>query len=227
MKTENLFLIFTVFLVMACEKEVIITPDPPLLIGPINNDSCTSETIISSQKSQVNFRWQAALNADEYELVVRDIQTNLDIQLNTFRIYNPVVLDRGKQYSWWVISKYNADQTFSKSRIWTFYLEGPQKSSHFPFPANLLNPKSNEQISLNDGKYTFRWESIDLDKDIIEYDFYIGIDPVELTLLAERLSLNSIELSLNHNQLYYWKVITRDSEGNVSSSPVEGFKTSF
>ena len=227
MKTENLFLIFTVFLVMACEKEVIITPDPPLLIGPINNDSCTSETIISSQKSQVNFRWQAALNADEYELVVRDIQTNLDIQLNTFRIYNPVVLDRGKQYSWWVISKYNKDQTFSKSRIWTFYLEGPQKSSHFPFPANLLNPKSNEQISLNDGKYTFRWESIDLDKDIIEYDFYIGIDPVELTLLAERLSLNSIELSLNPNQLYYWKVITRDSEGNVSSSPVEGFKTSF
>jgi len=227
MKTENLFLIFIVFLVMACEKEVIITPDPPLLIGPINNDSCTSETIISSQKSQVNFRWQAALNADEYELVVRDIQTNLDIQLNTFRIYNPVVLDRGKQYSWWVISKYNANQTFSKSRIWTFYLEGPQKSSHFPFPANLLNPKSNEQISLNDGKYTFRWESIDLDKDIIEYDFYLGIDPVELTLLAERLSLNSIELSLNPNQLYYWKVITRDSEGNVSSSPVEGFKTSF
>ena len=167
------------------------------------------------------------MNADEYELVIRDIQTNLDIQLNTFRTFSPVVLDRGKQYSWWVISKHNADQTFSKSRIWTFYLEGPQKSSHFPFPANLLNPKSNEQISLNDGKYIFIWESTDLDEDIIEYDFYLGTDPDELTLLAERLSLNSIELSLNPNQFYYWKVITRDSEGNVSSSPVEGFKTSF
>ena len=54
-----------------------------------------------------------------------------------------------------------------------------------------------------------------------------GTDPVELTLLAERLSLNSIELSLNPNQFYYWKVITRDSEGNVSSSTVNGFKTSF
>ena len=227
MKLENLFLIFTLFLAIACEKEVIITPDPPLLIGPENNNSCTSETIITSQKSQVNFRWQAALNADEYELVIRDIQTNLDIQLNTFRTFNPVVLDRGKQYSWWVISMYNADQTFSKSRIWTFYLEGPQKSSHFPFPANLLNPKSNEQISLNDGKYIFIWESTDLDEDIIEYDFYLGADPVELTLLAERLSINSIELSLNPNQFYYWKVITRDSEGNVSSSTVNGFKTSF
>ena len=80
MKLENLFLIFTLFLAIACEKEVIITPDPPLLMGPINNNSCTSETIITSQKSQVNFRWQAALNADEYELVIRDIQTNSDIQ---------------------------------------------------------------------------------------------------------------------------------------------------
>ena len=68
MKLENLFLIFTLFLAIACEKEVIITPDPPLLTGPENNNSCTSETIITSQKSQVNFRWQAALNADEYEL---------------------------------------------------------------------------------------------------------------------------------------------------------------
>jgi hypothetical protein len=227
MKLDNLFLIFTLFLTIACEKEVILTPDPPLLIEPINNNSCTSETIITSQKSQVNFRWQAALDADEYELVIRDIQTNLDIQLNTFRTFSPAVLDRGKQYSWWVISKYNPDQTFSKSSIWTFYLEGPQNSSHFPFPANLLNPKSNEQISLNDGKYIFRWESTDLDKDIIEYDVYLGTNLDELTLMAERLSLNSIELSLNSNQFYYWKVITKDSEGNVSSSPVEGFKTSF
>ena len=71
------------------------------------------------------------------------------------------------------------------------------------------------------------WESSDLDEDIIEYDLYLGAYPDELTLLAERLSLNSIELSLNPNQFYYWKVITRDSEGNVSSSTVNGFKTSF
>ena len=34
MKLENLFLILTLFLAIACEKEVIITPDPPLLTGP-------------------------------------------------------------------------------------------------------------------------------------------------------------------------------------------------
>jgi len=227
MKLDNLFFILILFLAIACKKEVIITPAPPLLIGPQNNSSCTSDTVITSQTSQVNFSWQAALNADEYELVIRDIQTNSDIQLKTFRTFSFVVLNRGKQYSWWVISKYDADQTASKSMVWTFYLEDSQKSSYFPFPANLLNPKSNEQISLNGGKYIFRWETTDLDDDIIEYDIYLGRDPNDLTLLAEGLSFNSIELSLNPNQFYYWKVITRDSEGNVSISPIEGFKTSF
>ena len=73
MKLDNLFLILTLFLAIACQKEVIITPAPPLLIGPQNNNSCTSDTVITSQTSQVNFSWQAALNADEYELVIRDI----------------------------------------------------------------------------------------------------------------------------------------------------------
>jgi hypothetical protein len=226
MKLEYSFLILLSF-VIACEKEVIITPNPPLLIGPENNNNCSSETVISSKKSQVDFSWQTALNADEYELVIRNIDTNLDTKLTTFRLFSAVVLDRGQQYSWWVISKYIEDETFSKSSVWNFYLEGPQLSSRFPFPATLLIPKANEQISLNDGKYIFRWESTDLDEDIIEYDIYLGTDPVELTLLAERLSLNSVELSLNSNQFYYWKIITRDSEGNVSSSPIEGFKTSF
>ena len=225
MKLRYYFLI--IILAITCKKEVIITPEPPLLIGPENNNSCTSETIISEGKSQVNFSWQAAFNADEYELIIRDIETNYDIQLTTFRTFTAVVLDRGKQYSWWVISKYNADQTLSKSRIWTFYLEGSQKSSHFPFPANLRNPKSNDQISLIDGKYVFRWETTDLDNDIIEYDLYLGTDPSELILTAEKLSFNYVELSLNSNQFYYWKVITKDAEGNSSSSPVKSFKTLF
>ena len=225
MKLRYYFLI--IILAINCKKEVIITPEPPILIGPENNNSCTSETIISEGKSQVNFSWQAAFNADEYELIIRDIETNYDIQLTTFRTFTAVVLDRGKQYSWWVISKYNADQTLSKSRIWTFYLEGSQKSSHFPFPANLLNPKSNDQISLIDGKYVFRWETTDLDNDIIEYDLYLGTDPSELILTAEKLSFNYVELSLNSNQFYYWKVITKDAEGNSSSSPIKGFKTLF
>ena len=131
MKLEYSFLILLSF-VIACEKEVIITPNPPLLIGPENNNNCSSETVISSKKSQVDFSWQTALNADEYELVIRNIDTNLDTKLTTFRLFSAIVLDRGQQYSWWVISKYIEDETFSKSSVWNFYLEGPQLSSRFP-----------------------------------------------------------------------------------------------
>ena len=56
---------------------------------------------------------------------------------------------------------------------------------------------------------------------------YLGADPAELILIAEKLSFNYVELSLNSNQFYYWKVITKDAEGNSSSSPIKGFKTLF
>ena len=98
MKLEYFFLIL-LSLVIACEKEVIITPNPPLLIGPENNNNCSSETVISSKKSQVDFSWQTALNADEYELVIRNIDTNFDTKLTTFRLFSAVVLDRGQQLS--------------------------------------------------------------------------------------------------------------------------------
>lgn len=226
MKLEYSFLLL-LLLAIACEKEVIITPNTPLLIGPKNNNNCSTETVITSKKSQVNFSWQTALNADEYELVIRNIDTNFDTKLTTFRHFSAVVLDRGQQYSWWVISKYIEDETFSKSSVWNFYLEGPQLSSHFPFPATLLIPNANEQISLNDGKYIFSWEATDLDNDIIEYDLYLGTNPDELKLIIERLSKKSVEFSLESNQFYYWKVMTRDSEGNVSNSNINGFKTSI
>ena len=124
-----------------------------------------------------------------------------------------------------MISKAIDYETFSKSNVWTFYLEGYQQQSHFPFPADLLSPQADEQISLADGKFVLRWESTDLDNDIIEYDIYLGTDPDELILQAEKLKLNSVELSLSSGQNYYWKVLTRDSEGNVSNSPVQMFRT--
>ena len=213
--------------VFACKKEIIITPDPPLLVGPQNNNSCTTATVISNSQSQVDFSWQSALNADEYELVIRDTESDFETTQTTFRLYSSIVLERAKQYSWWVISKSTVYETSSESSIWTFYLEGSQQASHFPFSADLVSPQANQQISLNDGKFVLSWEATDLDNGIMEYDLYLGTDPEELVLKAEKLTTNSYEIALNTDQYYYWKVLTRDREGNVSSSAVGLFKTSI
>lgn len=219
-------LLFLLILV-SCKKEVIPDPEPAMLLGPQNNNNCNTAIVVNDQQSQVNFSWQEAQYTDEYELVVRDLLTNTDAKKNSIRLFTSMVLERGKQYSWWVNSLSDQKETVGKSEIWTFYLEGLQNSSHFPFPAKLISPENNAQVSLENGAFTLRWEGVDLDDDIISYDIYIGTDPDELQLRVENHTINSISANLMADQIYYWKVTTRDDEGNVSNSLVGSFKTTL
>ena len=219
-------LLFLLILV-SCKKEVIPDPEPAMLLGPQNNNNCNTAIVVNDQQSQVNFSWQEAQHTDEYELVVRDLLTNTDTKKNSIRLFTSMVLERGKQYSWWVNSLSDQKETVGKSEIWTFYLEGLQNSSHFPFPAKLISPENNAQVSLENGAFTLRWEGVDLDDDIISYDIYIGTDPDELQLRVENHTNNTISAILNADQIYYWKVTTRDDEGNVSNSLVGSFRTTL
>ena len=216
-----------ILLLGTCKKEVIPDPEPALLIGPKNNDKCNSAIPISYQQSQVNFSWQEALHTDEYELVIRDILTNVDEKKVTLRLTSNLVLQRGKQYSWWVNSKSDQTENITKSEVWTFYLEGNSSNSHFPFPAKLLSPENNSRVSLENGTLVLKWETIDLDNDIESYDVYIGADPDDLSLALEELTTNSITATFNPDQYYYWKVATRDKEGNISYSIIGVFRTSL
>lgn len=217
---------FVMLVILSCKKETIPDPDPAQLVGPENNNTCTTAIVLNLQQSQVNFSWQEAQHTNLYELVVRDILTSVDQKKETDRLFSAVTLDRGKPYAWWVNSISDQTETITKSQVWTFYLEGDQSSSHFPFPAKLVSPAYNAQVSLEGGTYLLRWEAVDLDNDIENYDLYLGADPEELALVAEKITTPSKQVSLNSNQYYYWKVLTRDGEGNVSHSAVGVFKTS-
>ena len=222
---KKYFLIF-LMLSVACKKEAIPDPESAVLLSPENNNNCNTAIRISDLQSQVNFSWEEALHTDEYELVIRDVLTNVDQKKETLRLFASVILDRGRQYAWWVNTKSEQIEAVSKSEVWSFYLEGLQTSSHFPFPAKLLSPENNSQVGLVDGELTLRWEVVDLDDDVESFDVYVGDDLDELSLIAENLTSVSISVTLNPNQYYYWKVVTIDREGNISHSPVEVFKTS-
>ena len=219
------YLFLILFLLVACEKEVIPDPGAALLIDPGNNDNCNTAVVLSDQKSQVDFVWQEATNSDEYELVVRDVLTNVDQKKRSIRFFSSVVLDRGKQYSWWINSKSEKTENITQSEVWTFYLEGLPISSHFPFPSVLLSPEKNSQISLENGVFTLRWEAVDLDNDIKSYDVYLGADPDDLNLASEGLTTSSVSVELITDRYYYWKVTTKDEQENVSHSTIGVFKT--
>ncbi len=213
-------------ILVACKKEVIPDPESVLLLAPENNNNCTTAIRVSDQQSQVNFSWQESLHTDEYELVVRDILTNVDQKKLTLRFSSSIVLESGKQYSWWVNSKSFQTENIAKSQVWTFYIEGIPTSSHFPFPAKLLSPENNTQVSLENGVLTLRWEAVDLDNDVVDYDVYLGPDPDDLELALENLTTNSISATLIPDRYYYWKVATRDKQGNISNSDIGVFRTS-
>ena len=213
-------------MLVACKKEVIPDPESVLLLAPENNNNCTTAIRVSDQQSQVNFSWQESLHTDEYELVVRNILTNVDQKKLTLRFSSSIVLENGKQYSWWVNSKSLQTENIAKSQVWTFYIEGIPTSSHFPFPAKLLSPENNTQVSLENGVLTLSWEAIDLDNDVVDYDVYLGPDPDDLELALENLTTNSISATLIPDRYYYWKVATRDKQGNISNSDIGVFRTS-
>lgn len=222
---KRYYLVLLLMLV-ACKKEVIPDPESALLLGPENNNNCTTAIRVSDQQSQVNFSWQESLHTDEYELVVRDILTNVDQKKLTLRFSSSIVLESEKQYSWWVNSKSLQTENIAKSQVWTFYIEGIPTSSHFPFPAKLVSPENNTQVSLENGVLTLRWEAVDLDNDVVDYDVYLGPDPDDLELAVEKLTTNSISVTLIPDRYYFWKVATRDKKGNVSNSDIGVFRTS-
>ncbi len=212
-------------MLVACKKEVIPDPEPALLFGPENNNNCTTAIRLSDQQSQVKFSWQESLHTDEYELVVRDILTSVDQKKQTLRLSSSIILYSGKQYSWWVNSTSLQTDNIAKSQVWNFYIEGLSTSSHFPFPAKLVSPDNNAQVSLENGVLTMRWEAVDLDNDVVNYDVYLGADPDDLDLIGENITTNSISVALIPDRYYYWKVATRDQQGNVSHSNVRIFRT--
>ena len=94
-----------------------------------------------------------------------------DSELKSLENNTSLILDRGINYSWWVISRSNKSSITAKSLIWQFYLEGPSIIEHIPFSAVLFSPQNEEQINLhNQNKYIFKWSGSDLDDDI---DFYV------------------------------------------------------
>ena len=130
-----------VLLSVGCKKEAIPDPNPAMLIGPVNNDKCNTATVLSNQKSQVNFSWQEADHTDEYELVVRDILTNVDQKKRTIRFSSTCCFGQGKQYSWWVNSQSEQTENITKSEVWTFYLEEALNQQLFPFSSKTFESR--------------------------------------------------------------------------------------
>lgn len=203
--------------------EQVPAPQVATLIFPDNNEECNEGEDLSDEESRVTFRWSVSQNTDSYTVNLVNLNTNATSQTSTTTNEVDIAIQRGAPYEWSVVSRASGTNETATSATWRFYNQGPGVENYAPFPAVAVGPARGATIDTS-GMLTLEWEGNDVDDDIVEYEIFFGTDSNPQTLIATT-SETTEEVSVRSNQIYYWRVLTRDAVGNTSQSEIFEFKT--
>ncbi|MGI9547990.1 MAG: hypothetical protein ACR2MM_12170, partial [Flavobacteriaceae bacterium] len=135
-----------------------------------------------------------------------------------------LTIDKGAPYSWNVVSRNSETESTPSSATWQFYNAGSQ-TSYAPFPAAIEAPTSGENVPIdNNDQVSLSWSGSDVENDISGYDVYHGnVDPP--TELAGSTIVGTTQLNVSVAPgAYYWRVVTKDGQGNTSDSGVYSYR---
>ena len=220
-----------ILLVNSCTTEepvVPINPSAPTLISPVNDETCLDGTSINDSQSNVDFRWSSAANALSYELVVTNLLTQSSQTYPATSNQTTVALTKAEPYSWSVKSIGEIGSIPSLSTQWKFYLAGDAVINYAPFPSELISPRSGANVTPDINKLIeLNWNALDVDDDLAQFEVYL--DKSDATTLIKTLEFQteevSIEVEVENNTTYFWKIIAIDTNQNNSSSGVYSFRT--
>lgn len=198
----------------------------PKLILPAKDEVCTTGQVISDAVSRVTFKWTAVPNATSYLIRVTNLYNGDKLDREVENSELELSLERGRPYSWSVVSKSAKDGSSVQSEeVWRFYNAAPGKISYAPFPAEILSPLWGRSVNLSEyGSVKLLWKGIDVDGDIIGYDLYFGTE-ANPPLYQSNMNASEIDIALSRYKMYYWKVLSKDATGNISDSGVYQFST--
>ncbi|WP_240729735.1 hypothetical protein [Flavobacterium sp. ASW18X] len=228
MRLQQLLALLLFLIVFACGKKDDGPPPAPeeaLLVFPDKDAECTTGVSLNATQSQVRFEWQPSANTDLYTLTIINLNTNTPQAFNTMNTSLSVAIDKGAPYSWSVLSSSNDSNETATSDNWLFYNAGAQ-TTYAPFPAQVIAPISGSTIQLNDaGEVSLKWYGSDVEEDIENYKVYFSTEnpPLELVATLDATVMETV-VDAEENTIYFWRVITTDSEGNTSDSGVLDFK---
>jgi hypothetical protein len=216
--------IFLLILCIGCRKDPEPLPGKAVLLLPSNNEICANGIIVSTSRTKILFKWDAAKNSNSYVLSIKNLDNGQISTHSTDKTQLEIELDRNLAYSWFITSKNTQINKEISSDLWKFYNPAPAQTSFSPFPAELTAPRYGEVIPLSTAMVTLRWSAIDPDGDIDSYDVYLGNTNVPVLFRSGLKTAVLADLLLDRNKTYYWKIITRDTKGNRSNSDVYLFK---
>ncbi|TMM58451.1 hypothetical protein FEE95_03200 [Maribacter algarum] len=218
-------LIVAVILLGCKKKEPPKPPESVQLVFPEKNSECTTGEDINATTSQVEFRWGASSNTETYELIVTNLENGnkQDVTVTTTSAKLPIA--KGTPYSWVVISKNSAVLQTASSPSWNFYNSGFE-TTYAPFPAEIVEPKMGASAFKDiNNDVVLRWSGADVDDDIIGFELFLSTEtPPETSISTPGPDATDTKVSVVANTVYYWRVITKDSEGNTSDSGIFEFR---
>lgn len=228
---KSKLLIAVLFLIaMGCGKKNSPTPAPDLTPGkavltlPNQNEACISGTIISSTQSSVLFTWLALGNADSYELNLKNLLTGVTISQTTSTTQLQITLSRNTPYSWYIVSKSGKSATTAQSDTWKFYNAGAGTVSYAPYPADVVAPAIGQNIAAPAGTVNLSWKGSSVNGNITSYDVYFGTSTSPGILKSNVTDSFQNNVSVTSGSQYYWKIVTKDANGNTSDSGLFQFK---
>jgi len=225
----NCVLLMLIVLIAGCSHGSDPTPTPPspdkaVLTFPAQNAVCTSGTVISTTQTSVTLTWNASANTDSYEIDIKNLLTSAITVQTASANQLTMTLLRGTPYSWYVVSKSNSTTSTSQSDTWKFYVAGLGVTSYAPFPATITAPAFGVNVTATANTVNLTWTGSDVDNDIVGYDVYFGTATTPPLSKANVTDMFLNNVTVTSGTTYYWKVITKDSQGNTSDSGVYQFK---
>ena len=221
MKKVNIIL--TLLLILSCSKdEGNPNPSATSLIFPDNNQECNQGVDISATQSTVTFRWTTSTKTDSYDVRLKNVNTQNITSHTSLTNELPINIEKGTPYSWYVISKNIDVLETAQSETWKFYNAGDPIASYAPFPADLVSPAMGSTLT-GITSQNLSWSGSDIDNDIVSYDVYFDTVNPPVTLEGNTAASN-IDVTVAAGNTYYWRVVTKDSQGNNSQSEIFQFK---
>ncbi|CAN5137249.1 hypothetical protein BH23BAC2_BH23BAC2_22480 [soil metagenome] len=194
-------------------------PETPMLVRPVENESCTS--------TNLTFEWKAAEDPDgdnvSYQLEVSQNQNfSGSVQARQTGTLTAVLnLDPGVTYYWRAKAIDTRYTSSSYSGVRKFYTEPKLPSNGIPYQPEVVFPGNNSVV---DGdKILLKWNARDPDGDELLYDLYFANqNPPQL--IKDNHPTTSLEVTIESNSTYYWKIVAKDPHGAKAIGEVWSFK---
>lgn len=215
-------------LLLACggkDDDPAPPPEGAVLVFPLKDSECNTGTSVSETLSEVTFQWQAANNTDRYTLTVINLGTNIPQAIATKATSATLSIEKGAPFSWFVLSSNARSDETATSESWLFYNAGAQ-TTYAPFPAQINFPVPGSTVQANSANQVrLSWTGADVEGDIEVFQIYLATENPPTTLLVETdASTMEANAEVVSGEVYYWKIITVDAEGNRSDSGLFDFK---